>query len=779
MKLKKFTKFLRIPRIVIFALVFILFILHSSLLTAQALSSANNSATIVVGQQDFASSGNNQGGSAEANTIYSPRGVFSDGTRLYIADTFNHRVLIYNSIPTSSNASADVVVGQQTMAGNVANQNGSVGANTLNRMFGVFSDGEKLFIADSSNHRVLIYNHIPTANNANADIVVGQTGMDTATSGTAINKLKGPTGVYYDGTKLFIVDSQNNRVLIFNHIPSSNGASADVVVGQADMDHGSANQSGTTAANTINSPQIGVTVCNGKLLISDWLNNRVLIFNQIPASNNANANVVIGQTNMTSNSANQSGSANSNTLNSPFGIACSEGRLFIDDVSNNRILVYNQIPTSNNASADAVIGQPDMTSNSANQGVATAANTVNSPRSVWASDNKVYVSDLNNNRIIIFNLGHANTSLSSPSTSTSREVVLNLTASEAKEIKVSENSDFSGASWESYSASKNFSLSSGDGTKTLYVKMRDYVNYESSVLSSQILLDTEKPTVRANQSTIIAAGTKEVNIEVETSENSTCKYGTSANASYTNMANTFSSTGGVDHQTTISDLSDGNSYHYYIRCQDQVGNINENDYEITFAVSSTKYIPTIFIGSGNQVINLSPTEQALTRVKEIAFRGTLTDNDLDLGKVELRKDGKFYKKDRIGKNGKWRIPTKDNPKQRDIPHTYQFIYYDKSGNIVETSNTYTILIDRQKPKFTKIAKTQIKFPSDTVTFGATDNDQIDHYNINFRGQKSTSPSPELIIPENTPAGTPIMSVETVDRAGNIEKIKLRIKVVRE
>ena len=51
---------------------------------------------------------------------------FLDGTKLFIADTRNNRVLIYNSIPTENNASADVVIGQPDMVSNSANQGGDV-----------------------------------------------------------------------------------------------------------------------------------------------------------------------------------------------------------------------------------------------------------------------------------------------------------------------------------------------------------------------------------------------------------------------------------------------------------------------------------------------------------------------------------------------------------------------------------------------------------------------------------------------------------------------------
>jgi hypothetical protein len=77
---------------------------------------------------------------------------------LFVADRYNHRILIYNTIPTSNGASADVVIGQPNMTSNTANRGGSAGANTLYYPYGVYGDGTRLFVADRYNHRVLIYN---------------------------------------------------------------------------------------------------------------------------------------------------------------------------------------------------------------------------------------------------------------------------------------------------------------------------------------------------------------------------------------------------------------------------------------------------------------------------------------------------------------------------------------------------------------------------------------------------------------------------------------------
>lgn len=51
------------------------------------------------------------------------------------------------------------------------------------------------------------------------------------------------------------------------------------------------------------------------------------------------------------------------------------------------------------------------------------------------------------------------------------------------------------ASWETYSTEKAITLTSGDGVKTVYVKVRDDVGNESSTASDTITLDTKVPVV--------------------------------------------------------------------------------------------------------------------------------------------------------------------------------------------------------------------------------------------------------------------------------------------
>ncbi|KKS44617.1 MAG: NHL repeat containing protein [candidate division CPR1 bacterium GW2011_GWA2_42_17] len=200
-------------------------------------------ASVAIGQQDLVTTSANQGGSVGANTLNfaSTQGrggsmyVGADG-KIFLADTSNNRVLIYNSIPTADNASADVVVGQPNMTSNTAN-NGGIGANTLKIPTGVYSDGTKLYVSDTGNHRVLIYNSIPTADNASADVVVGQPNMTSSTAnGIGADDLASPYAVYFNDAKLYITDLQDYRISVYNSVPTSNGASADEALCQPNPD---------------------------------------------------------------------------------------------------------------------------------------------------------------------------------------------------------------------------------------------------------------------------------------------------------------------------------------------------------------------------------------------------------------------------------------------------------------------------------------------------------------------------------------------------------------
>jgi len=106
-------------------------------------------------------------------------------------------------------------------------------------------------------------------------------------------------------------------------------------------------------------------------------------------------------------------------------------------------------------------------------------------------------------------------------------------------------------------------------------------------------LDTTPP-VRSNgtPSGALPAGTTQTNMSLITDEAATCKYSTSVGTDYSLMTNTFSTTGETSHSQLITGLVNGQAYNYYVRCNDAAGNVNTNDFPISFSVDSPPSPPS-------------------------------------------------------------------------------------------------------------------------------------------------------------------------------------------
>ncbi len=84
----------------------------------------------------------------------------------------------------------------------------------------------------------------------------------------------------------------------------------------------------------------------------------------------------------------------------------------------------------------------------------------------------------------------------------------------------------------------------------------------------------------------LAAGTTDVLLSVMTNEETRCRYGFSPGISYEEMTFDFQTENGIYHEATVTNLVNGRTYNYYVRCQDLSGNNNQFDYTINFTVST-------------------------------------------------------------------------------------------------------------------------------------------------------------------------------------------------
>ncbi len=114
---------------------------------------------------------------------------------------------------------------------------------------------------------------------------------------------------------------------------------------------------------------------------------------------------------------------------------------------------------------------------------------------------------------------------------------------------------------------------------------------------------------------ILSADTKETNISLNTDEPGYCRFSNTPDKPYDSIGNRFS----PDKKKTsfsakVSGLKDGQTYKYYVRCQDLAGNKNIDDAVIEFSIGSSSasgsgsYIPSPASGKAPPVrSNLYPS----------------------------------------------------------------------------------------------------------------------------------------------------------------------------
>lgn len=297
---------------------------------------------VVLGQVNVSETGRNAGGKVTAGTLHYPSGIWSDGTKLIVCDAWNHRVLIWLQMPTQNGQAADVVLGQPHFTTNQPNVSG-IGADpteaTLNWPYGTFSDGKRLWVADTGNRRILFYNSIPQSNYAKADKVIGK--PDFSTRDYEDNEPIWPYSVKVNSkNQMVVADTQFYRSLLWNDAQKAFSKSADTIVGQPDFEACGQNQFGLfPSEKSLNWTYDACFYKNG-LLVNDTGNSRILWFEKIPDKNNAEATAVIGKRDFKTGSENKETlMGTSSSLYWPFSITTVNNQLLIADTGNHRIVI--------------------------------------------------------------------------------------------------------------------------------------------------------------------------------------------------------------------------------------------------------------------------------------------------------------------------------------------------------------------------------------------------------------------------------------------------------
>ncbi|MFD2935149.1 NHL repeat-containing protein [Spirosoma flavum] len=341
---------------------------------------------------------------SKGNSLLAPRGVWAVDGRLMVSDTGQNRVFIWNQIPTTEYAEPDVVLGQVDAVNTGRNAGGSVGADTLQYPSGLWSDGERLIVADAWNHRVLIWNHFPTQNGQPADIVLGQAdftgsqpngqGIGAAPSERTLNW---PYGVTSDGQRLWIADTGNRRVLFYDHMPTESLAPATAVIGQPDFTERDYDSEHAIWPYSV---RIGP---DGQLAVVDTQYYRTLIWHDWRTAPRQQADVLVGQPDFGSNGQNQYGLFPAQqTLNWTYDAHFYRHGLLVADTGNSRILWFDTVPTQHNQLADNLIGHASFSIGSENASTRFGTDKqLYWPFSISTDGDQLCIADTGNHRIII------------------------------------------------------------------------------------------------------------------------------------------------------------------------------------------------------------------------------------------------------------------------------------------------------------------------------------------------------------------------------------------
>jgi uncharacterized protein (TIGR03437 family) len=154
------------------------------------------------------------------------------GKAVAVADTSNHRVLIWRdaTAPRPGNA-PDIVLGS-------VGDPSAIGPATLSQPVSVALDGKRVFVGDVALHRVLVWNSYPLADNQPADVVLGQPDALSVSSNNSPtpDSISSPAALVSDGTNLFVADSLARRILIFS--PGDSPLASDAVANSASLLNG-------------------------------------------------------------------------------------------------------------------------------------------------------------------------------------------------------------------------------------------------------------------------------------------------------------------------------------------------------------------------------------------------------------------------------------------------------------------------------------------------------------------------------------------------------------
>ncbi|MFB3777318.1 MAG: hypothetical protein ACE141_06890 [Bryobacteraceae bacterium] len=371
---------------------------------------------------------------SSGSSVYAAPMIFDSDGNLYVSDAGNKRVLRYNAADigpsATSGPAAKLVLGQPGFTATPQNPSSIRDLSRLAAPSGIAIDSAGILYVCDSYPRVLVYEPLRIQSGATANRMIG--GVVSA-QGYVLQppdprSLSSPNGVFAIGDRPYVVDSGNNRILRFKPYKDwptdpDTPPVADDVIGQATFTDYKANRdmplpqfelpgSPGVPAVSFFSPSQAVLFA-GELFVADSLNHRIVVSSDpsVTAGANMVTKRVLGQ-------QFRDGGAPNLVEGREFSFGGGGGvvvdtrstppRLYVADTANNRILGFRDARAARPGDkADLVIGQPDFTRSipnwPANSATQVSRKSLFNPTGLaldTAGD--LYVADTGNGRVLRF-----------------------------------------------------------------------------------------------------------------------------------------------------------------------------------------------------------------------------------------------------------------------------------------------------------------------------------------------------------------------------------------
>ena len=329
-----------------------------------------NAVTLVGETSTLAGTAGAQGsidGIGGAAQFYSPYGITTDGSNLFIADTYNNTI-----------RKVVIATGAVTTLAGTAGITGSTDATGAAARFDlpgdITTDGTNLYVADSGNSTI---RKVVIATGA-VTTLAGTAGMQGSTDATGAKaRFVFPVGITTDGVNLYVADDSNNTI---REVVIATGA-VTTLAGTAGI---TGSTDATGAAASFKAPQ-GITTDGTNLFIADYGNNtiRKVVIATGAVTTLAGTAGITGSTDATGAAA---------SFNSPQAVTTDGTNLYIADSGNNTIREV-VIATGAVRTLAGTAGIPGSTD------AAGAAARFNSPEGITTDGVQLYVCDSLNDTI--------------------------------------------------------------------------------------------------------------------------------------------------------------------------------------------------------------------------------------------------------------------------------------------------------------------------------------------------------------------------------------------